>query len=299
MPEPSIIVVYGHSKSGKTTDMLYSFPNALYLVPALGGLAPYVHRTGIKPDEVLCNNVKEAQQKMEKAQGRAVVLEDFSVMAERTKTSLRNRNITGWQLWTGIADQIEDLRETAIKKNILTLAITCHLQDPTRGDDGTYYRGGPKMPSKTIVGALPHIASEVVRTGTDLMVQPPLYNGAYICDLNDRSYITGDRYGVLPQPKAPMNMREVLVQAKAQGNDIVVPPRPASVAWIEPIVEEIAQNVIANTGLVPAQVAAQMGAAFKGRDLRHLNWALRDGYARAKLRSYSPYEAFLSPGGLQ
>ena len=298
MPEPAILVTYGFSKSGKTTDLLYSFPSAPFLVPAKTGLAPWVMRTGIRPAEIEVSTVADATKQIRKlaAKSKAICLDDFSVLVERTKTHLRQTGYSGWELWVKIADQIEDLREVAIKMNV-SLAICCHEAPPKTDKDNTFHRGGPKMPSKSLIGALPHIAAYVARTGPDMMTQPPLFNGAYIVDTANRDYITGDRYGVVPQGKGPMNLREILVRAREVGHDLIVPLRPPALTWMDEVVELVASYLQSNPAISQAQIAQEIAALPQcaGKDPKHLAWIHRDGYARATLRSTSAYSAYILP----
>lgn len=287
-----IIVVYGASKSGKTVDALYSFPNAAFMVPYKGGTSPWRCFTGIKPNVEVVQTLDDATaylKRIPKGGQHYVVMDDFTILAEQTQLKIQGMGRMDKQKWGKILDKMLRFRATAIERGI-SVILTCHEREPHNGDDG-FTQGLPKMPSLNMSKAIPHIASTVLHTGSDMQIQGLLSNwqGAYLCDPAARSWLTGDRLNVV-NGRVPMNLREILVQAKAIGWDVAIPQRAPSVAWIDPVVEKLAAAL--GSGTPPAGVAAELARVFPSMNPSHLAWAHRDGFARHHLRNMNLFAQY-------
>ena len=299
MPRPVIIVVYGFSKSGKTVDALFSFPEAAFFLPVEGGLSPWTAFTGIEPKYQVVQTLDDVTVMITQlpaglGAGRFLVMDDFTILAEQSLTAYMRGGLKGKQLWGALLWAVYRFRDAATSKGI-SLVLNCHEREPGSDDTG-FVKGLPRMPSKNMSTALPHIASLVLRTSTDMNIPKPLWNGAYLCDSRDRTYLTGDRFGVLGT-KTPMNLREILRLA-GESNDVAVPARPESVQWIAPYVEELAQSLMSIPQASHEQVAQKLVAAFPDVDPRHLRWMHRDGFARAHLRKNTMLAAYLPQGAM-
>jgi hypothetical protein len=292
-PTPTILIVYGASGLGKSVDVLYSFPDAVFLCPAPGGLVAWRALTGVQPREIIVNSIDEAVRQIttagKGAAGRYVVLEDFSILAERTVFALERR-LSGWDVWSAFSSAVLRLREAALTTGI-GLVLTCH-EAPRRSEDGNVIKGGPKMPSKSTVMHLPHIGMLVLRAVTGTMVPPPLWTGYY--SLGDANWTGKDRYCVVPFLGCPMNLREVLVRAAQVNPAVQVPPRPAMLKSAEKAVDQVAAATLG--GMDQKTIATELGKNYVGVDPRLLRWIHRDGFARAML-SKGPglFDAYAAP----
>lgn len=301
-PAPSITVVYGFSKSGKTVDALYSFPGATFILPDEGGVVGWHGRTGIEPKTVTARVLGDVIKMVrdtpkERAWGRFLVFDDFSILMANTLAAALGSGKKGKQVWGLLKEAIELFRKTLLEAGVSAVLI-CHERKPATDESRGFIQGVPMMPSESTSLALPAIGSLVVRTDTDIDIPRPLWSGCYVCDVVDRRYLTGDRFDILPQ-RTPMNLREILRFARVEcGYNIAVPPRPAAAAWIaEPqgarpsLVEQVAQAVA--SGAVQGEQGhtamwKQLRTTYPDKDIKHLAWAHRDGFARAWLREKSP-----------
>lgn len=293
MNEPTILIIYGASGIGKSVDALYSFPDAVFLCPAPGGLSAWRVLTGIQPRELIINTIDEAIKQIQAAgkgpDGRYVVLEDFSILAERTVLALERR-YSGWDLWGAFSSAVFRLREAALTAGI-GLILTCH-ESPQRRDNGNVVKGGPKMPSKSTVTHLPHIGMLVLRAITGTLVPQPLWSGYY--NVGDPDWTGKDRYCVVPSSGSPMNLREIILRAAASNPALQIPARPPVMRSAESAVEKVAAATL--VGMDQKLIAAELGKNYPGIDPKILRWIHRDGYARALL-SKGPglFDAYAAP----
>lgn len=291
MSEPAVVVVFAPSGYGKTVDALYTAATAPFFTPAPGGLTPARALLGFMPLEIRVNSIAQATGAIrayvqKNGKPPALVLDDFSITAERSHYALDKAGMKGWGVWQKLARDVMDLRELALDLGV-TLIITCHEAQPKTADSGVFTAGGPKMPSAAMIATLPHVATLVLRGVKDAFVQPPEWSGAYSCDPSDGRWVTKDRYCVVPKT-APMNVREILGQARRIGHDVIVPPRAKGLEWLDVVAEQIADGLTAGIWPSPAFAAQALAAnarSLPSQDPRHLRWAWRDGCARHKLRS--------------
>lgn len=286
--DPSISCIYAPSGYGKTLDALYSAPTGLFLTPAPGGLVAAKSMLGVAVREERVQSIPHACMVLKKA-GKvdALILDDFSILAERSYLALDTSGSKGWESWMALRKEILHLRELCISGGT-TLILTAHEQQP-KSDNGYLLPGGPKMPSKYLTSALPHIATLVLRGVKDSFSQSPEWIGRYNCDPVDTRWITKDRFCVLGK-EGPMNLREILVRASEVGHSVAVPRRAPGLEWLDEAAEAVAGNMA--SGGTPTDSAAKLTAAAKGSDPRHLRWAWRDGLARHSLRTQGHSELF-------
>jgi hypothetical protein len=215
----------------------------------------------------------------------AIVLDDFSILAERSHFALDRAGMKGWGVWQKLARDVMALRELALNLGV-TLIITCHESQPKTTDAGVFIPGGPKMPSAAMVAMLPSICTLVMRGAKDTFAQLPEWSGAYSCDATDGRWVTKDRYCVVPKT-APQNIREILLRAREIGHDVIVPPRAQGLEWLDGVAEQVAGGLRSGAFQNPAAAATGLAGApnLPSQDPRHLRWAWRDGCARHKLRT--------------
>jgi hypothetical protein len=297
--DPAFALVYGASKIGKTTDTIYSFPEAYYLAPP-GALKPSENVVGWDiPDADTFDpkTVPEATAKLRQvAQTKkkfVVVVDDFSLLTELSFAALEAKGLSGWKLWGALQDEVLDFRDTARRLGIHVI-MNCHEQG-AKLVNGFAQRGGPKLPGK-LPESLPAGCDIVLRAtpGSNVIGAGKLgWGGTYKCNPNDPAFVTGDRHGVTPD-SAPMNLAEIL---RAAGYPI---PRPEKLGWMERAVVAISERLwnggpqADTTTLREASqwLAGELQTApvYQTADAQkrnllglHVRWVIRDAYDRILL----------------
>ncbi len=286
---PAVVAIYGPGGLGKTTDNLYSFPTGLFIAPP-GAVKPAEHVVGHIPDHVEAKSIADATKMLEaegkKARYSAVVVDDFSLLAEQS-ISLLEKKYSGFKLWGALRDEVLDFRDTA-RRIGMHVVLTAHESTP-KSSNGVFIRGGPRLP-----GRLP----EDVPTACDTVLRAQLdknrrgWHGCYRCTPDDPNWITKDRHGVTPD-YAPMNIGEILRQA---GFDI---PRAPGLEWQEELVGALAKMMVDNPDQEGELVkeAIQI-AGEKTTNPLHVRWVIRDALDRATLirAKGNVFDMFLKAG---
>ena len=281
--EPAVLVPYGPSGVGKSTDALYSFPTALFLRQP-GALKPSVRVVGYKPlwqkdITTLMDAIKllRAVGKLPAAQKPfVVVIDDLSLIAANTLRALKDGGESGYSLWGTLGDLISELCEVARRVAGVHVVMNGHDQAPFTDEEGAYWRGGPRLPSKKQTAQIPYIADGVYRCVNSDDRDGVPWRGVYRCVLDD-AWMMKDRHGHYGD--LPMNMAEILRNA---GYWL---PRAPGLEWQETWAELIAQSI---TATPERRSAVKTGAIDKmkqnGFHPLHIRWAVRDGLDRAALR---------------
>jgi hypothetical protein len=271
----AVVVNYGPSGVGKTTDLLYSFPTGFFIAPP-GALKPAHHVVGFVPASGEAATIMDATKLLKETAkaGKfdAVIVDDFSLLAESTINSLEKK-LTGFKLWGAIRDHVLEFRDTARHVGMHVI-MTAHESTP-RMSNGTFIRGGPRLPGR-LPEDLPTACDIVLRASVDSNRRG--WHAVYRCTIDDPNWVTKDRHGVTPD-KAPMNTAEIL---RAAGYEI---RRAPGLEWQEGIVEALAQALLE----APAEEKALMGEAVNlcadhSENPLHTRWVMRDALDRATLR---------------
>lgn len=291
--QSAFIIQYGDVKQGKTGDCGFSFPRAKWIA-APGALKPLLGLCGYEPPEKDQHNVesiKDATEIVAKLAPKsfdAVVVDDLTLLVDRTVAKLTKSGSGGYDLWAAVHAQLLALRETA-RRCGMHVVLNCHATPP-HNNDGTFYKGSLALPGKTLPYKIPAAADLVLHAepapaATVSFGWPVLYR----CDPADPTWVTGDRHNVTPD-YAPMNLAEILrLIAQVNHNPTFAPRRLPGLEWQEKIVEAVAlklQGVLADdeaTGAILKQTFEGCLAKFT-KDERHALWAVRDALARATLR---------------
>jgi hypothetical protein len=272
---PAFVVTYGRSGVGKTTDQGYSFPNALFLA-APGALKPLPALCGYSPRVFDCSTIDAATKAIEAAAKTktvdAVVVDDFSFMAEHTFATLENK-FSGYKLWGKLREYVLDFRAAARYAGI-HVVVNCWEQAPLNKPDGTRVRGGPKL-SGDLPEQLPAMADLVLRATFDPARRP--WGAVYRCD-GGLDWTGKDRDAGTPSP-APLNLGEIL---RVNGYTI---SRLPSLPWQEEVVAGVAAKLLEGQpeGDAPILEAFYADLVGKGIDPRHARWTIRDAWDRATL----------------
>jgi hypothetical protein len=289
---PAVVITYGPSKTGKTTDCIYSFPNAIFIA-LRAALKPSESVVGFQiPDEHVFNlpTVTEATKEIRKIAARkgpkptAVVVDDFSLQCEATMSVLE-RTKSGFKLWGALRDEVLEFRDAA-REGGMHVIVNAHENAP-RTVNGAYIRGGPRLPGR-LPEDFPANCDLVLRAVCDSM--RPGWKMAYRCTEQDPSYVTGDRHGVTPD-MAPMNLGEILRSAGYKLS------RPPGLEWMEEVVAAVSGALFDRPADEPTillnatqhvvdrmRPAAGYDEATRTRALLITRWVIRDARDRAVLR---------------
>jgi len=278
-----VAAIYGPSGLGKTTDLLYSFPNGLFVAPP-GALKPAHHVVGHVPQSVEASTIMDATAivaKLAKSNPDnfdAIVVDDFSLLAESTVSVLERRH-TGFKLWGAVRDAVLAFRDTSRHAG-LHVVMTAHESAP-RTYNGNFIRGGPKLPGR-LPEDFPGACDIVFRAAQDGTRRG--WHACYRCTVDDTQWVTKDRHGVTPD-KAPMNLGEIIRMA---GYSL---RRAPGLEWQEEIVEAVSGMLVhgvtqfGNKSEEKAIVeeAIELAREMTNNEL-HIRWMLRDALDRAALK---------------
>ena len=278
--EPVVVCTYGPSGVGKTTDMGYSFPRALFLA-APGALNSVKSVCGYEPDRAFVATIEQATEVIEEVgdtgRYRTVVIDDFSFMAEQTFSALEaDKRYSGFKLWGKMRDVALSFRDKSRYAGV-NVILNCWEQPPKNRDNGAVIRGGPQLSGK-LPESIPALCDVVLRASIEKRRKP--WPAVYRCT-PDPSYVMKDRFNVATVcDPAPMNLAELL---RASGIEI---QRHADLAEQEQQVQTISESLsgkIADDASLVNEVYAQLIAS--GTSPHHARWTLRDAVDRAVIRS--------------
>ena len=289
---PMFGVVYGASKLGKTTAALYDFPTAIFVAQP-GALKPALGVVGNVPKSVDLENIQAVGTLLREIAAlpaarrpSAVVVDDFSLLAERTVTQLEKRYASaknGYEVWSAVRTVVLEFREIARHCGVHVL-LTAHESAPTM-KNGAFVRGGPRLP-----GRLPEdlcaACDAVFRVDVDELRIGP-WPAVVRCSPLDRNYISGDRHGIA-YDKAPLNLAELL---RAAGYWL---PRAPGLEWAEEVVEALAVALAGATERTAVlREAVEPLRRHPASDLA-IRWIFRDALDRAAIRARlaSPLASF-------
>lgn len=284
---PVLGIIYAPSKTGKTTDCLYSFTNALWFA-APGALKPSEGVCGYSIPE---SNVIDAESipyvealisKLKSGIVDTVVVDDLSLLADRTvRFYSLERHLGGYDLWGAVRNSFLALRETARRKNV-HVVMNAHEQGP-RMINNARILGGPLLPGKA-ASDIPKACDFVLRAQPiprmDKSIGWPV---VYRCTPEDPDYTSGDRDNVTAD-KSPMNLGEIL---RLAGYPL---PRLSALSWQEAMVEKVSGEFATILGKDDECRALNTfvieGCMKKYRCSEpHAIWTARDAYDRAVLRA--------------
>lgn len=270
----SVVVTYGQSGVGKTVDNLYSFPNALFVANP-GALKPAYHVVGHVPASVEARTIMDAtklvQENMKSSRYDAVVVDDFSLLADSTVNVLEQRH-TGFKLWGALRDTVLEFRDVARHAGC-HVVLNAHESAP-KTSNGMFIRGGPKLPGR-LPEDLPTACDLVLRAAYDGTRRG--WHAVYRCSIDDTQYVEKDRHGICPD-KAPMNLAEIL---RAAGYAI---SRAPGLEWQEEIVDVLSRALTAEGADESALMEEAVSLCHeKTQNDLHIRWVMRDALDRAAL----------------
>jgi len=276
--EPVVVCTYGPSGIGKTTDMGYSFPKALFLA-APGALNSVKSVCGYMPERAFVATIEQATDVIEALGAEktfdTVVIDDFSFMAEQTFSELEaSKKYTGFKLWGRMRDIALAFRDKSRYSGV-NVILNCWEQSPKKRKDGQAVRGGPQLSGK-LPESIPALCDLVLRATYEQRRKP--WPAVYRC-APDPSYVMKDRFNIatLCDP-APMNLAELL---RASGLII-----PRLVEGQEEQVQIISKELSGKPKDDATQVNEVYASLIKsGVSPEVARWTLRDAVDRAVIRS--------------
>jgi hypothetical protein len=272
--QPVVICTYGPSGIGKSTDMGYSFPNALFIA-APGALNSVHSLCGYTPKTTWVNTISDATELIKAASGqfRTVVIDDFSFLAEQTFSALEKK-YNGFRLWGELRDAALRFRDTSRMSGV-NVVMNCWEQAPKNKPDGSRVRGGPML-SGRLPEQIPALCDVVLRAVHEPRNQP--WPAVYRCN-PDPNFVMKDRFhtAAVADP-SPMNLAELL---RAGGLNI---SRHPDLNGQEGDVAAIASSL---TGVVKDDTSllneVYTSLLSSGKPVAAARWTLRDSLDRAVL----------------
>jgi hypothetical protein len=269
-----VVCTYGPSGIGKTTDQGYSFPRAIFIA-APGALQSIKTVCGYVPATASARTIKEATALIQKESKnyRAVVIDDFSHIAEQTFNALEKK-FSGFRLWGELRDEALAFRDAARYAGV-DVILNCWEQGPKTSPTAGYVRGGPMLSGK-LPESIPALCDIVLRASHDKQRVP--WPGVYRCS-NDPAYVMKDRFNVAAQADpAPMNLAEIL---RAAGIDV---DRHPDMVQYEPVVEDFSRQFDASSEVLVKANELYALLVKEGVAVPAARWILRDALDRHTLR---------------
>ncbi len=275
MSESKVILTYGPSGVGKTTDQGYSFPRALFAA-APGALHSVQSVCGYMPATTQVDTIEGATKLIKEVAGKFdwLVIDDFSFMAEQTFSRLE-RKYTGFKVWGALRDVALEFRDTARYAKV-SVVMNAWEQGPKTKHNGQQVRGGPQL-SGSLPEQIPAMCDVVLRAGHDLRRQP--WPAVYRCTF-DPSWVMKDRFDVASRiDPCPMNLAEIL---RSSGLEV---PRHPDLPDQEEVVSALAEHFGALEGFA-AVTANEFYAKLRASGMTPTvaKWTLRDALDRAEIQ---------------
>ena len=277
LDDPGVILTYGASGLGKTTDQGYSFPNALFAA-APGALKSIRAVCGYEPRREDVGNIEDATKTIETAATTpgvdAVVVDDFSFVMDRTIVDLERR-YTGFKLWGRLRELVLAFRAAARYSKIHVI-LNCWEQPPKTTPAGAYVRGGPRL-TGDLPEQLPAMCDLVLRARFDATRKP--WGGIYVCG-GSSEWVGKDRDDGTPSP-APMNLGEIM-----RLNGYTLSRHRDVAGWQEAAVEAVASQLVASSEAQEIAIVEDSYSTLLGQGIpaHFARWTLRDARDRAALR---------------
>ena len=276
MSDSTVVLTYGPSGVGKTTDQGYSFPRGLFAA-APGALTSLKQVCGYIPAKVDIKTIEEATTLLREVKGkyRWMIIDDFSFMAEQTFGRLE-RTHNGFKLWGALRETMLRFRDAARYAEV-NVVMNAWEQAPRLDHKKNQVRGGPML-SGRLPEQVPAMSDLVMRACYDPSRSP--WPAVYRCYL-DPAWAMKDRFNVAIRcDPAPMNLGEIL---RASGVTVERhPDLPEQEAWVEKLCAKFSE-------LETAELASTVNAVYagfieKGMPETAARWTLRDALDRMTIR---------------
>lgn len=291
---PAILsILYGRLKRGKTTRLMRDFCRAAVVgVPAnieavarnacgyiprniIGNIANFDQLEAFLDWMVAGNNPLGVN---------AVYVDDFSLLASASmqvwdaQAPVGKRGKDDFYKYARLDGALDRISHRLRYMGIHGV-LSCHAQEPTT-KDGTFYVGGPEVPSRKQVDSVPSWADMVSRMEIDPESSDPWWPVSFYTDPLDPQWIGGDRFNVL-RTKGPANFREALRASRHQ----YLLPYPEGLDWLAEAVTEAAQTLRSGTPPVDVHAAMSRRIGSTGDAEAWTIWAVQDAVARVEFEA--------------
>lgn len=268
-------LLYGPPKVGKTVEMGYSFPRALFLA-APGALQSIQSTCGYTPQQREVRTIEDAT-KILKDPGLSafddLVIDDFSFMAEQTLADLEAKKVTGFKLWGRVREAVLTFRD-ALRFAKSNVWMNSWEVGPGRTEKGEFRRGGPQL-SGNLREQVPAMCDLVLRVVHEARREP--WPAVIRCSM-DPNFVMGDRQDIVAQIEpAPMNLAELL---RATGRTVVRrwDDQEAEVAALAAVLYNNPDRERELSGALYGKLLAA------GQPRHRARWTVRDARDRALIR---------------
>lgn len=293
--DPTVALIMGDPKLGKTSDVLWAFPNG-YNIAAPGALKPAEQIVGISIPDVRKHNAVTVKAIVERL-GQvlptgtlSILIDDLTLIVDASVRAYELQGVNKWKVFQFIRNDLMDMRAKARQLGI-HVAMTLHEKKP-RYDEvktpegGTMQRmiaqGGPNLPGQMMEG-IPAVCDAILHLKkSDSLVS--LWPVVYRNPVDDPRYVGVGLRELPPIDPLPANLAEIL---RAAGH-IIPEPFPGH----EETTEKIAAAMVADPDhirKIVEDVAPKLSAKYAtqvalDRVWVRRTWVLRDALARAQLR---------------
>lgn len=296
--KPPLVCTYGLSGSGKTSDKVWAAPDALWFCTP-GGLITSVSTVEYQPQDVVELDVSSAtmatlasimKERVKRKKPKMVVIDDFSMIANRTARIEGSKYKDKRQLYGKIRDLAAELFDEWRYLGI-GVFVGCHEKPPSwqENDRGERIKmintGSPDLPGQKAAPDMVKAFDICYRvTRNALLPMWPFEYAAGPLAPDAAQWESKDRWGRAPRGTVVMNLGEILRsidEYKAIGFDM---PRPDSCSGLEQWVEWAAQGILGGSG-EQAVLTKMVEELVKNNYQRwQIKWAVRDTRARVQIR---------------
>lgn len=287
-----VVVNYGESGRGKSTDLVYTLAGGGLFLGMPGGLrvAASVVGVDVAKQIVQVSTMEEVPGYIQAAKAAGfsgVGVDDASLLmantflqAQRQFAKVKGGAVKGYDfaMWTYLGNVLQNVVYSARVAGI-PVVLNGHEQPAyIDANTGENYLAGPDFGWKKLVKRTPHVA-DIAKRVVDRPFDAPGWDTRADCDNNAKAYMK-DRYDVAPRTSGPLNTAEHL----REGGWVL--PKPRGLEWIDEVAEHVAVGIIG--GQAASAVTGPMAQHLQAQGVNplHIRWALRDGVHRAEFRKH-------------
>jgi len=283
-------LVYGEAKRAKTSSLLGSFPNALWIgvdeaittvAQVEYGYDPIV-LDGAPPETIpeLLDILDELAEEGDLDYYTTVCIDDLSPLAQGTVDDYVASGTDGRRAF-GNLDR--DLRRLLRKARYYGVNVIANAWERAAGvdNDSNHVPGGPEVGSRNQIKKIPGWFDVVVRASADRHYPDPWLPISWFCDPHSKAWKTSDRCHVA-HLRSPPSFRALL---QCSHTEYVLERLPGC-EWQDDVAEDVAEQLAAGTvvkDLVTACWRDRFGteppAVPSTDDEKHFRWAIQDGIA--------------------
>ncbi len=316
--DPPMIVVFGGTNTGKSTDALRFVAGGGLILTQPGGATTAKTVLGVDVSNQI-QHIHDFRQLPEwilwagKNGFTSVYVDDGTLLMANTFADVKKQYTlfnddgtekgTDRQMWVVLRPIVTEVGK-ALRWAGIPGVITAHPQAAYVHKKDGRYPMGPDLSWGKLVGVLPcesdiclHATGRPQSSGPQMPGTPAGPKSAkwdFRCNAErgNPDVATGDRYDIAPEFNGPLNTAEIVREAaKVHGYNYHV-PRPRGLEWMEQVAENIAgAMVVEGRSEVEASRPWTEYLIKQGHHFTHVRWAVVDGIHRGRLRQAREREA--------